>query len=72
MYGPILFILGTKTTHDWIRMHIILFRDAIKGGQLTAVLVVRFKKKKQCRTRPQPFLGHALTDIVQTWHTDNE
>ena len=32
MYGPILFVLGTKTTRDGKHMRIILFRDAIKDG----------------------------------------
>ena len=35
MYGPIIFVLGTKTTHDSAHMHIVLFLDAIK-----AILVV--------------------------------
>ena len=50
-------------------MHIILFHDAIKDGRLAAILVV--KKKNWCRTRPQPFLGYAFSDVVQTWQTDN-
>ena len=29
MYGLILFVLGTKTTHDGIHKHIILFHDAV-------------------------------------------
>ena len=43
MYGPILFLLGTKATHDGIHMHIILFHDVIKDGQLAAILVVKKK-----------------------------
>ena len=39
--GPILFIFGTKTTHDVIHMHIILFHVAIKDGRLAAILVVK-------------------------------
>ena len=69
MYGLILFVVGTKTTHDGVRMHIIFVRDTIKDGRLAAILVV---KKTWCWKRPQPFLGHAFTDVVQTWHTDNE
>ena len=57
-----------NTTHDGIHMHIILFYDAIKYGRLAGILV----SKIRCWTRPQPFLGHAFTDLVQTWHTDNE
>ena len=41
MYGRILFVLGTKTTHDGIHMHIILFHDLIKDGRLAAILVVK-------------------------------
>ena len=41
MYGPILFVLSTKTTHVWRHKHIILFRDAIKDGRLAATLVVQ-------------------------------
>ena len=51
MYGPILFVLGTKTTHDGTHMHIILFRDAIKYCLPVAILVV----KKQ-----QPGVKHVL------------
>ena len=41
MYGPILFILGTKTTNDGMPMHVILFHDAIKDGRLAAILVAK-------------------------------
>ena len=32
MYRPILFVLGTKTTHDGIHTHNIFFRHQIKDG----------------------------------------
>ena len=41
MYGLILFVLGTKTTHDGIHKHIILFCDAIKDDWLVAIFVVK-------------------------------
>ena len=41
MYGPILFLLGTKTTHDGAHKHIILFHDAIKDGRLAAILLLQ-------------------------------
>ena len=41
MYGPILFVLGRRTTPDGVHMHIILFHDAIKDGRLVAILVVK-------------------------------
>ena len=47
-----------------------IFRDQIQDGRLAAILVV--KKKKPCRTRPQPFIGREYIDLVQTWHPDNE
>ena len=73
MYRSILFALSTNTTPDGIHMHIILFHDAIKDGRLAAILVVKEKQQKSgCRTRPQPFLSSAFTDLVQTWQTDKE
>ena len=39
MCGPILFVLGTKTTHEGMYVHIVLFVDAIKDGRLAAILV---------------------------------
>ena len=57
-----------KTIHESIHMHIVLFRDSVKDGRLATILV----EKPRCRTHPQPFLRHAFTDLVQTWHTDNE
>ena len=41
-------------------------------GRMVTILVVRKKTKQRYRTRSQPFLGHAFTDVVQTWHPDNE
>ena len=71
MYGPILFVLCTKTTHDGVHMHVVLFfstSDArwLTGGHFS------LEKIPRCRTRPQPFFGHAFTDFIHTWHTDNE
>ena len=40
-YGPILFELGTKTTHDGPHKHVILFQDRIKDGRLVAILVLK-------------------------------
>ena len=40
-YGLILFILGRKTTHDGIHMHIVLSLNAIKVDRLAAILVVK-------------------------------
>ena len=42
MYGPILFKLGIKIIHDGLHMHIILFCDLIKDGQLTAMLSCKY------------------------------
>ena len=75
MYGPILFVLGTKTTPDGIHTHTILFCNPIKDGRLASILVVKKTKQKnntRCRTCPQPFLEYAFTDVIQTWHTDKE
>ena len=41
MCGPILFLLGTKTTPDGIHRHLILFHDAIKDGRLVAILLLK-------------------------------
>ena len=41
MYGQILFVLGTNTTHDGIHKHLIFFRDVIKDGRLAAILVIK-------------------------------
>ena len=40
-YGPILFVLGTKTTDDGVHMHLIFFRHQIQYGRLAAILVVK-------------------------------
>ena len=50
-YGLILFVLGTKTTHDGIHMHIIFFRHQIQDGQLGSIFVI---KKLLCQAHPQP------------------
>ena len=69
MYGPILFLPGTRT-NGGIHMHIIFAsrRDQRwpTGGHFSC------KKTPWCQTRPQPFLGHAFTNLIQTWLTDNE
>ena len=70
MHLPMLFKLGTPMKNNGLHKYIILFRDQIKDGRLAVILVV--KKITQCQTRPQPFIGHAFTDHVQTWHTNNE
>ena len=40
MYGPISFVLGTKTKHDGLHKHIIFVHDAVKEGRLAAILIV--------------------------------
>ena len=69
MYALILFSLGKITVHDGVHMDITLFCDLIKDGRQVVILVL---KKPWYRTRPQPFLRHAFTDVVQIWHTYNE
>ena len=51
-----------------LHMRIILFR----GQKWPTGDHFSNKKKKHCRIRAQPFLGHAFTDVVQTWQTNNE
>ena len=41
MYGPILFVLDTNTTHDGVHMHVIFYRHQIQDGRLAAILVVK-------------------------------
>jgi len=64
-----LWCLTSDAPRDGIHMHIMLFCNVIKAGRLAAILVVI---KTQYLTRPQPFLRHAFTDLVQTWQKDNE
>ena len=52
MYGLILFMLGTKTTHDSIQMDVIFFRHQIQDGRLAAILVGNKK------TRVEHVLNH--------------
>ena len=70
MYGPILFTLDTKTTHDGLHMHIVLFRNAIKDGRLADILVV--KKPNVEHVLNRLFFGHSFTDVDQKWYTHNE
>ena len=72
-HGLILFKLGTRTANDGIHMHLTLFCDLIKYGQLVDWRPFYCKKKQALhRTCPQPYLRHAFTDHLQTWHRLNE
>ena len=70
IYGPILFVLGKKTTNESVHMHVILFRHQIQFGQLVDILVA--KKKKSLSNTPSTIFQASIYRCFQTWHADKE